>query len=125
METCKVCGIKPEGRPEPIADRLFEETCARDGRRNFVLSPQKRVEINLAQTEEFLRKKSFQVKSAGQFGITFEAPEDINACILKSGIMIAQTPPKTDEKFRNNVFEIYKIIMVEGLKFAPSILPEV
>ena len=47
-ENCPVCGISPIGSPEPSADKLFEETCARDGRRNFIISPKRRIEINLA-----------------------------------------------------------------------------
>ncbi|MGD9149992.1 MAG: HesA/MoeB/ThiF family protein, partial [Desulfobacterales bacterium] len=47
VDSCSVCGKNPDGPPEKIADRYFEETCARDGRRNFVLTPSRRINIDL------------------------------------------------------------------------------
>jgi adenylyltransferase/sulfurtransferase len=124
VESCKVCGIKPDGAPQEIADRLFEETCARDGRRNFVLSPSRRIDIDLGKLNKLFKKKRFAIQSAGQLGTTFNPSDDIQACILKSGIMIAQTPPDTKEEIKDSVFEIYRSIMVDGLRLPSDILPK-
>ena len=124
VESCRVCGIKPDGAPQEIADRLFEETCARDGRRNFVLSPSQRIDIDLRKLDKLIKKRRFPIQSAGQLGTTFNPSEEIQACILKSGIMIAQTPPDTKEEIRVSVFDIYRSIMVDGLSLPPDILPK-
>ena len=51
--------------------------------------------------------------------------EDIQASLLASGIMIAQTPPDTQEAVKENVFEIYRSIMTKGLGFPQKILPAI
>ena len=123
VDSCRVCGKKPAGPPEEITDRFFEETCARDGRRNFVLSPNQRINIDLVKLEKLLKKKRFTIQSAGQLGTTFNPSKNIQACILKSGIMIAQTPPDTREEIKHSVFDIYRSIMVDGLGLSSDIFP--
>jgi adenylyltransferase/sulfurtransferase len=123
VDSCKVCGQRPEGLPEEIIDRLFEETCARDGRRNFVLSPKRRINIDLGKLGKLLKQRRFPIQSAGQLGTTFNPAKNIQACILKSGIMIAQTPPDTKEEIKDEVINIYRSIMVDDLGFPSDILP--
>ena len=65
------------------------------------------------------------IKASGNLGITFEKSEIITACILKSGIMIAQTPPGLEDHFKTEVIEIYRSIFVDGLGVSKDILPEV
>ncbi|MGD2185334.1 MAG: HesA/MoeB/ThiF family protein [Desulfobacterales bacterium] len=125
VDSCKVCGQQPEGVPEEITDRLFEETCARDGRRNFVLSPNQRIDIDLGKLGKLLKKRSFPIQSTGQLGTTFNPSKNIQACILKSGIMIAQTPPEMQADIKGTVFETYKSILVGGLGLPPDILPTI
>jgi molybdopterin/thiamine biosynthesis adenylyltransferase len=123
VDTCRVCGDHPDGPPDHIKDRLFEETCARDGRRNFVISSKQRINVPLKKLGKVLKQKGFGVQSAGQFGTTFNSGRDIHACILKSGIMIAQTPPEMREDIKDRIFEVYRSIMVDGLGLSPDILP--
>ena len=117
--------MQPDGLPEEITDRFFEETCARDGRRNFVLSPKKRLTIDLNKLRKLLKKRGIPLQSEGNFGTTFKPFEDIQACILKSGTMIAQTPPDTKEDIKDRVFDIYRSIMVDGLGLSRDILPDI
>ena len=124
VDSCRVCGNHPDGAPDPIKDRLFEETCARDGRRNFVVSPKQRLTISLKKLGMLLKRRSFAVQSAGQFGITFYPDREIQACILKSGIMIAQTPPEMQENIKGKIFEIYVSIMIDGLGLPRDIIPD-
>ena len=123
VDACKVCGAHPDGPPDPIKDRLFEETCARDGRRNFVVSPRQRLNIGLKKLGRVLKQQGFAVQSAGRFGTTFNSGRNFRACILKSGIMIAQTPPQMQQNIKVKVFEIYRSILVDGLGLSPDILP--
>ncbi len=124
VDSCKVCGTQPDGLPEEITDRLFEETCARDGRRNFVLSPKERITIDLKKLSKLLIKRRYPIQSAGRLGITFNPSDAVQACILKSGIMIAQTPPESQEEIKGRVFDIYRSIIVDGLGLSPDILPD-
>ena len=124
LDSCRVCGLEPEGAPLEVEDRFFEETCARDGRRNFVISPKKRLELTMEKLGAVLKEKNLQILSFGAFGITFQKNKRITACILKSGIMIAQTPPQMEDDFRNDVFEIYRSVLIDGLGFSEKILPD-
>ena len=124
LESCNVCGNKPDGRPGVVTDRWFEESCARDGRRTVSLSPKKRLEVNLNKVATVIEKSGLQVTSAGKFGISFEHQRGISACILKSGIMVAQTPPQQDAEITRAVFDLYRSILVEGLGLPEDILPE-
>jgi len=125
IESCRVCGTRPSGPPEEVRDKLFEETCARDGRRNFVLSPTKRIEIELTKLNGILKDKGFKVKNSGLFGTNFKPSQDLSSCILKSGIMITQTPPGTAEDIKDEIFETYRSLIIEGLGFPASIMPVV
>jgi len=125
VDSCRVCGQEPDGLPEAITDRLFEETCARDGRRNFVLSPNQRINIDLGKLGKLLKKRRFAIQSAGQLGTTFNPSKNIQACILKSGIMIAQTPPEMQADIKDKVFDTYRSILVDGLGFSLDIIPEI
>ncbi|MCJ7773546.1 MAG: HesA/MoeB/ThiF family protein [Desulfobacterales bacterium] len=124
MENCSVCGVRPTGLPEPIEDRFFEETCARDGRRNFILSPKERIKINLEQLRIILNERGFRIKTSGLFGITFKQSEDVTTSILKSGIMIVQTSPKLKNNIKDDVFQTYKSILINDLGLSLAILPE-
>jgi hypothetical protein len=97
LDNCKVCGPLASGAPDKVTDRLFEETCARDGRRNFILSPNKRITIDLKKLEQFIKKSGLKVVTTGKLGVTFQKSTKITACMLKSGIMNAQTPPHVEE----------------------------
>ena len=125
LESCKVCGTKPDGAPAKITDKWFEESCARDGRRTFSISPKKRLEVNLEKLGKVIKKKGLPVKSTGRFGITFEHPKGITVCILKSGIMVAQTPPQLDDDFTAQVLEIYKSILIDGMGLSEDIMPDI
>ena len=124
LEFCKVCGKKPESAPDKLTDRWFEESCARDGHRTFSISPKKRLEVNLEKLAKVIERKGLPVKSKGMFGITFKHSKGITASILKSGIMVAQTPPKVEDDVANDVLGIYRTLLVEGLGLSEDILPE-
>ena len=124
LDSCKVCSKRPNGKPEKIADKWFEESCARDGRRTFSISPKKRIEVDLEKLANMIKVKGLPIKSTGEFGVSFEHPEGISACILKSGIMVAQTPPQLDDDIANEVLDIYKSILIDGMGMTEDILPE-
>ncbi|HIJ56270.1 MAG TPA: HesA/MoeB/ThiF family protein [Deltaproteobacteria bacterium] len=122
-ESCKMCGIDSDLSVQPIADTFIEETCARDGQRNFVISPKKRIDLSLENLKELLTTKSYPVKISGKLGITFDQSPDVTICILKSGVMIAQIPPRLEAHSKDDILNIYKSIIVDGLGLPSSILP--
>jgi adenylyltransferase/sulfurtransferase len=122
LENCPVCSANPSGPPEPIADELFEETCARDGRRNFIISPQKRISINLEHLAKILGEAGYDTKISGSLGVTFEISNDITACILKSGIMIVQTTPKFEGDLKEHMLKIYTSLLIETMGLSGDIL---
>jgi hypothetical protein len=71
-----------------------------------------------------IKKQGLGIKASGRLGITFEKSEKITACILKSGIMIAQTPPRFEDHIKTEVLEIYSSILLDGLGLSKDILPE-
>jgi adenylyltransferase/sulfurtransferase len=125
MEDCPVCGTRPKGRPSPIADELFEESCARDGRRNFIISPKQKIEIDVDSLEVTLNKKGYRRKTSGSFGMTFEQSKDVTVSILKSGIMIVQTSPQLEGDLKRDILEIYSSILVGDLGLSSDIVPDV
>ena len=125
VDTCRVCGKNPDAPPEEISDCLFEETCARDGRRNFVLSPGRRIKIDLFKLAKHIKQKNYPIQSVAKLGIAFNPSTDIQACLLTSGIMIAQTPPDTNAAIKKQVFEIYRSILIDTLGFPQEILPAI
>jgi molybdopterin/thiamine biosynthesis adenylyltransferase len=123
-DECPVCGEGTTGISEPLKDKLFEETCARDGRRNFIISPKSRVEIDLDELVRVLKGRGFPIKRSGIFGITFEQSQEVITCILKSGTMIAQTSPTVKNDPKLDIFKTYRSILVDGLGLSPMIVPE-
>lgn len=123
LASCRVCGKNPDGKPARVTDKWFEESCARDGRRNFSITPKKRLAVDLEKIVSLIKKKGLSLKSTGAFGVSFSYSKDITACILKSGIMVAQTPPQADNDLAGEVLDIYRWIMIDGLGMNEDILP--
>ena len=96
----------------------------RDGRRNFVVSPVKRISLNMKKLAAAVKARGLRIKATGRLGITFEKSEQLSACILKSGIMIAQTPPLMEGSHKDEVFATYRSIMVGELGLPEDILPD-
>ena len=123
-ESCLVCGQEPEGSPKRLEDRYVEETCARDGRRNFIISPKQRTEINLDDLRGILQEQGVEIKASGALGITFERGDGVAFSILKDGTMVAQTPPRDSGDPRKKILESYRSILGEGLGLPFDLLPE-
>ena len=123
-DACNVCGLDSGTRPRDVEDQFYEETCARDGRRNFILSPRQRIEIDLQELKKVLKQNKYKITATGSFGIGFAPSPELTACILKSGIMNVQSPPKFEGNIKDQIFEIYESLLVKGLGLSTVILPQ-
>lgn len=121
---CPVCGVSPKKPLKPLpAEKLVEETCARDGRRNIIVSPMKRIDIDLDQLGRILGHRGFRLNTSGPYGITFEPSAGIITSILKSGVMIVQISPRLEDIRKDSIMETYRSILIEGLGLSADILP--
>ena len=123
-EDCPVCGARPDALPAPFPDKFFEETCARDGRRTFIISPKERVDLNLKRLQRLLSDRGFPIETSGLLGIAFRQSDDITTSILKSGVMVAQASPSLIDYPKEQILETYKSILVDGLGLSRAIVPE-
>ena len=121
---CKVCGDNGKNSVDDLPDKYFEETCARDGRRNFIITPKIRLDIDIARLSSVVKDTHHKILSKGPMGVTFSVSNVITACILISGIMIAQTLPRTQENCKRKVLSIYKQLIIKGLGYSSQILPD-
>jgi adenylyltransferase/sulfurtransferase len=124
LETCPVCGTEPEGLPDPLEERFFEETCARDGRRNFIVSPRRRIEIDLKELASLLAKRGIPIRKSTELGLAFEPSKDVLTSILKSGTMIVQTSPNVKDNLKEDVLQTYRSLLIDGLGLSHTIVPE-
>ena len=88
-----------------------------------MISPLKRLELDMEKLVMVIRDRGLQIRTTGRMGITFEKSHQLTACILKSGIMIAQTPPQLERNFKTEVIDTWKSILIIGLGFPADIIP--
>ncbi len=125
QEKCPVCGSKPQSLPKEVPERLFEEECARDGRRTFVLTPKERVDIDFGEVLKRLSKEGTSVKARGSLGISFTFSDAFTVSLLKSGTMIAQVSPARRERdLGGEILSVYRLVIVDWLGFSPRIIPD-
>jgi hypothetical protein len=123
-EVCPVCSNEPREAPKPLKERFFEETCARDGRRVFVITPKKKVSLDLEELYRLLQEQGRCIRAKGRYGATFEYSAAISLSILKSGIMIAQVSPEERKIGGSDILQLYRSALVEGLGVEEGALPE-
>jgi len=123
-KNCLVCGRDAEASLSDLTEKLIEETCARDGQRNFIISPAKRIHVDLDQMKALFVNKGFHITSSGAQGITMKPSEGMGVSVLKSGVMIVQVSPGRESFRKEAVLEMYRSILVDGLRLSADILPE-
>ena len=100
VESCPVCGKHPSGSPMPIKRELVEEICGRKGRKVFVVVPDKNLDANLVDLKNYLKRKRFSIKIEANLGLTFNMPHNVEATVLKSGIMIIKGIKEKEEALK-------------------------
>nr|MDO8082116.1 HesA/MoeB/ThiF family protein [Candidatus Freyarchaeota archaeon] len=110
-ENCPACGSKPSEPSMPLKQKLITEVCGREGKRVFVITPKRNLELNMDDLHSFLTNNGFNVKVKADLGITFDSGLKRTASILKSGVMIIEGAD--DEK---EAYDFYNKIIVDELK---------
>jgi len=110
-ENCPVCGSKSSGPPMPLTQKLITEVCGREGKRVFVVTPKRNLELQMDKLAILLRDSGFRIKVEADLGLTFDEGIDGIASILKSGIMIVE-----GAKSEKEAYNFYSKIIIDGLK---------
>jgi len=100
LEDCPVCGTRPRSPPKPLKREMVEEICGRGGKRTFVITPKKSLELNMANLHKLLKGRGFNIKVKAQLGITFSPDRKITASILESGVMITEGVKEKEEALK-------------------------
>lgn len=115
VENCPVCGSRPSRPPMPLKQKLVTEVCGRKGKRVFVITPRRNLELNMDKLYLLLEDARFKVKVKANLGVTFGNDRNGTASILKSGIMIVEGTDSEKE-----AYDFYNKIIVDGLKVSRS-----
>ena len=106
VDSCPVCGMHPSGSPVPFEHEFVEEVCGRNGKKVFVIVPEKNLDVNLLDLKSRLTVKGFNLTVEGNLGLAFNQ-KDIKASILKSGVTILEGVKRKDE-----ALELFKALTV-------------
>jgi len=106
-ENCPVCGAHPKGQAPTVREELLEETCARDGRRVLVISPDETRIVDPKRLRSIAERHRMKVDVVSHFGITLRNAEDVRISILRTGVLIAQIPPKSTIS-NNDITRLYE-----------------
>ncbi|MEM3062896.1 MAG: hypothetical protein QW303_05065 [Nitrososphaerota archaeon] len=107
--------FKPSKPPTFLKHELINEICGRRGKRVFVITPKKNLDLNIDELYRFLINNGFNINIKANLGITFKNDLKITASILKSGIMIVEGADNEKE-----AYDFYSKIIIEKLKIPRS-----
>jgi len=110
-ENCPVCGSNPSTPPMPLKQKLIAELCGREGKRVFVITPKRNLELNMDELPPLLANSGFKTKVKADLGMSFGNGLEETVSILKSGIMIVEGVNNEKE-----AYDFYSKIIVDGLK---------
>ena len=83
-----------------------KQICGREGRKVFVITPKKELNVDLKNLNSSLKKMGYNIKIKGNLGLSFTSDMYKLVSVLRSGIMIIEGPKSNDE-----AYEFYKKII--------------
>jgi adenylyltransferase/sulfurtransferase len=90
IDNCPICGTSPPLESSPIKQDLVQEICGRTGRRVFVFTPEKDLDLDLKVLNNHLKNLGYILKVEANLGTTFSKGPKIHGSILKSGVTILE-----------------------------------
>lgn len=123
QEDCPVCGTRPQGEPEPLRDKVFDESCAKDGRRTFFYTPGQGLNLDLEALAGRLGEQGWELQQHSRLGLTAALSQDYTLSVLKSGILIVQAAPGLQYDPQQPVREFCQSFLawLQGQGLAPSL----
>ncbi|UCD96437.1 MAG: HesA/MoeB/ThiF family protein [Candidatus Bathyarchaeota archaeon] len=106
VESCPICGSKPTGKSKKLERSLVKESCGRENRRVFIVTPKENLDLQIEKLVNLLPKKDARIKVKAQLGICFTWKQDARLSVLRSGVMIAEGLRSEQE-----VIQAYKTIV--------------
>jgi molybdopterin/thiamine biosynthesis adenylyltransferase len=103
-DRCSVCGSNPTAPLRPLRRDLVEEVYGRQGRKVFIVTPKKDLDLNIKDVYDVAQKNRFNVEKKTRLSVTF-SQNDEKVSILKSGVMIFE-----GVKDRKQVVKNFKVI---------------
>jgi Dinucleotide-utilizing enzymes involved in molybdopterin and thiamine biosynthesis family 2 len=97
-EDCPVCGSNPSKALLPLNRPVVKEICGRKGKRVFVVTPEKELNLKIRYVTAAVKNRGFTVTARGKLGITFSG-EELAGSILKSGIAIIEGADSEEEAY--------------------------
>jgi hypothetical protein len=106
-------------------EKFLEEECARDGRRTIILTPKRKIEVDLKKVTQKLTNEGKTVKAKGNLGITFDISEMFTMSLLQSGLAIMQiSPKKANNGIQSEILSVYEGIVVDLLGYSKDVVPD-
>lgn len=112
-QNCPVCS--PDQSSTPLRQELVAELCGRGGKRVFVVTPKKSLELDMDEVKSFLESNGFEINVRAELGVTFHDRLDKVASVLRSGVMIVEGAKSPEE-----AQDFYRDILIDQLKVPPS-----
>ena len=113
-KVCRVCGENRVAESPPPEVEV-EESCARDGRGTFFITPSQPSALDLTSLERSLIRKGYQNIKKSQMGISFDYTPRMRVHILRSGYAVVQVSPPREERDKEEAYKAY-LDALESLK---------
>ncbi len=105
-EDCRVCGSN-RGFEASKAEVLVEESCARDGRGTFFITPSRTSVLDLASLEEALTLKGYRNVKRSLMAVSFDHNLRMRVHIFRSGVAVVQISPPREEGDKEEAYQAY------------------
>ena len=102
---------------EPSFGVEVEESCARDGRGTFFITPNQPKAVDLLLLERSLIRRGYQNVKKSQMAVSFDYTPKMRVHILRSGFAVVQVSPPREERDREEAYKAY-LDALESLRAA-------
>ncbi|MEM4165410.1 MAG: HesA/MoeB/ThiF family protein [Nitrososphaerales archaeon] len=105
-EVCGVCGSNRR-LEEPRSEVWVEESCARDGRGTFFITPSQTRVLDLDSLKSALTLKGYRNVKRSLMAVSFDHGPRLRVHILRSGAAVVQVSPPREEGDREEAYQAY------------------
>ncbi len=95
-DDCAVCGSHPSP-VLPQKQQRIREICGRKGKKVFVVTPERDLQLSMVDLAAAVGEQGFAVKVRGELGVSFVSDADLSGSVLCSGIAIIEGAESEEE----------------------------